>query len=94
MATYTESEFINLYDDPQAKLDQIRAILDAMDTLMLELIGKGAVKSYMLNDGQVEIRRTYGSLKEINESRLMYEQMANRIIQNMEGRATFITPTC
>ena len=92
MATYTESEFINLYEDPAAKLAQVRLILDALDTLQIELIGKGAVKEYTLDDGQVRISKTYGSIKEINQSRLYYEQLGNRLIEKAEGRSTRFIP--
>lgn len=92
MATYTESEFINIYTDPVAKLEQIRLILEALDAAQLDLIEKGAIKEYMLNDGQMKIQRSYGSLKELNDSRLAYEQLANRLIGKIEGRSTrFIT---
>jgi len=92
MATYTESEFINIYEDPAAKLAQVRLILDALDTLQVDLISKGAVKEYMLDDGQVRISKTYGSVKEINQSRLIYEQLANRLIEKAEGRSTRFIP--
>lgn len=88
----TEGEFINIYEDPVEKLAQIRIILEAFDTLQLELLEKGAVKGYMLNDGQVQISRTYGSLKEINNSRLSYEQLANRLIEKIEGRNVRFVP--
>ena len=94
MATYTESEFINIYDDPAAKLTQVRLILDALDTLTTQLISKGAVKEYMLDDGQVRISRSYGSLREIQLSRLSYEQLAVRLIEQAEGRTTKFTPIC
>ena len=94
MATYTESEFINLYENPEAKLTQVRLILDAFDTLTTELLSKGAVKEYMLDDGQVRISRSYGSLRELQQSRLSYEQLAVRLIEQMEGRTTKFTPIC
>lgn len=92
MATYTESEFINIYEDPAAKLAQVRLILDAFDTLQTELISKGNVKEYLLDDGQVRISRSYGSIKELNLSRLSYEQLANRLIEKIEGRSTRFIP--
>ena len=88
----TEYDYINIYTDPSAKLTQVRNILDAFDTLQLELIEKGAVKEYTLNDGQVKISREYGSLKEISDSRLSYEQLANRLIEKIEGRQVRILP--
>lgn len=94
MATYSESAFINLYDDPIAKLKQIMAIVNALDELMLTQIGKGAIKSYTLDDRQVTISRSYGSVKELADSRLRYMQEAERIKQGCEGRISFITPTC
>jgi len=87
-----ELEFINLYDDPAAKLTKVRQILDAMDDLQLELIQKGSIKDYMLDDGQVRISRSYNSLKELNQSRLAYEQLANRLIEQIEGRTTRFIP--
>jgi hypothetical protein len=92
MATYTESEFINLYDDPTAKLAQVRLILDALDTLQIELISKGMVKEYELNDGQVRIKKVYNSISDINKSRLAYEQLGNRLIEKTEGRLTRFIP--
>lgn len=94
MATYTETDFINLYDDPLAKLEQLRAIVDALDTLAPEIIAKGGIKSYTLDDRQVTISRNYSSMKEITAMRLSYTQEINRIIAGIEGRTTFITPTC
>lgn len=88
----TEYDYINLYVDPAAKLQQIRNILDAFDTLQLDLIEKGAIKEYSLNDGQVKISRSYGTLREINQSRLYYEQLANRLIEQIEGRSVRIIP--
>ena len=84
----TEYEYINLYIDPAAQLVQVQAILAAFDTLTLDLISKGAIKEYFLDDGQVVIKRSYGSLREIAESRLTYEQFGNRLIAQIEGRAT------
>jgi hypothetical protein len=92
MATYSESEFISIYEDPEAKLAQVRLILEALDTAQLALIQKGAIKGYSLNDGQVQISRTYGSLSELNASRLAYEQLANRLIEKIEGRFIRIIP--
>lgn len=92
MATYSESEFINLYEDPAAKLAQIRLILDALDTLQIDLISKGMVKEYELNDGQVRISKTYNTIADINKSRLAYEQLGNRLIEKSEGRLTRFLP--
>jgi len=92
MATYSESEFISIYEDPEAKLAQIRLILEALDTAELSLIEKGAIKGYSLNDGQVQISRNYGSLSELNASRKAYEQLANRLIGKIEGRLTRFIP--
>lgn len=88
----TESEYILLYPDPEAQLVQVQAILAAYDTLALDLISKGAIKEYMLDDGQVRIQREYGSLKEISASRLYYEQFGNRLIAQIDGRTTKILP--
>jgi len=88
----TEWEFIDIYEDPEAKLAQVRLILEALDVAQLALIEKGAIKSYMLNDGQVHISRAYGSLSELNASRKEYEQLANRLIGKIEGRSTRFIP--
>ena len=88
----TESQYLEIYPDPEAKLIAVQAILEAYDTLVLELISKGAVKGYMLDDGQVRIQREYGSLKEIEASRLAYEQLANRLLGQMYGRGHKIIP--
>lgn len=81
----TEDEYINVYPDPCAKLEQVRNILDAYDQLVLDLIAKGSIKSYMLDDGQVRISREYSSLGEIRTGRLAYEQLANRLIAECNG---------
>jgi len=94
MATYTETQFINLYEDPAAKLVQLRAIVDALDTLAPDIIAKGGIKSYTLDDRQVTISRNYSSLKEIAQMRLSYTQEINRIIASLEGRTSFINHTC
>jgi len=88
----TESAYLALYPDPEAKLIQVQAILDAYDLLVTDLISKGAIKDYTLNDGQVRIERSYGTLKEIADGRLAYEQLANRLLSQMEGRSTKIQP--
>ena len=90
--TCTESEFINLYEDPLQQLTQIRLIITALDAAVLSMAEKGAIKSYSLNDGQVTISRGYGSMKEITDSRLFYQQEFNRIAQKCEGRTTFLIP--
>ncbi len=87
-----ELEFINLYEDPVAKLKQVRTILDAFDTLQVELLQKGSIKDYTLDDGQVRISRSYNSLRELQQSRLAYEQLANRLIEQIEGRTTRFIP--
>lgn len=88
----TENDYINVYTDPRAKLDQVRNILDALDDLELDLIAKGGIKSYMLDDGQVRISREYSSLGELKTSRLGYEQLANRLISQINGHFTRIAP--
>jgi len=88
----TESEYINLYPDPENQLVQVQTILAAFDTLTLDLIGKGAIKEYSLDDGQVMIKRSYGTLREISQSRLYYEQYGNRLIAQINGRATKLLP--
>ena len=87
-----ESDFINLYEDPVAKLKQVRTILDAFDTLQVELLQKGSIKDYSLDDGQVRISRSYNSLRELQQSRLAYEQLANKLIEQIEGRTTRFIP--
>ncbi len=88
----TESQYLEIYPDPAAKLIAVQAILTAYDTLVVDLITKGAIKEYMLDDGQVRIQREYGTLKEISESRLTYEQLANRLLAQMYGSTTKILP--
>ena len=88
----SESEYIDIYEDPRAKLDQVRTLLDAFDQLALDLVKDGMVKGYTLNDGQVNISTTYGSMRELNSSRLAYEQLANRLLAQINGRASKFYP--
>ena len=90
--TYTESQYLEIYPDPAAKLIQVRLILEAYDTLLLTMISEGIVTEYLLDDGQVRIQRKFGSLNEINASRLTYEQLANRLKGQMEGHTTKFIP--
>jgi hypothetical protein len=92
LPTMTEEDHLLLYPDPAAKLVQVQAILDAYDLLVPVIITKGAIKEYSLDDGQIKIQREYGSLKEIAEGRLAYEQLANRLIAQMDGRTTKFLP--
>lgn len=88
----TESQYLEIYPDPEAKLIAVQAILTAYDQLVIDLLSKGAIKEYSLDDGQVRIQREYGSLKEIAASRLTYEQLANRLLSQMYGSGTKILP--
>lgn len=88
----SEEDYLLLYPDPEAKLIAVQAILTAFDTLVLTLIEKGAITEYLLDDNQVRIQKKYGSLKEIEASRLSYEQLAHRLIAQIDGRTTKILP--
>ena len=88
----TETQYIELYDNPEDQLDAIRNIIQALDGQVLSQLGKGIVKSYKLDDGQVVIERVYGTIREITNARLYYQQEFNRIKQRIEGSITYHTP--
>lgn len=92
MATYTESQYLELYPDPVDQLEKVQAILAALYDLELDLISKGGIKSYLLDDGQIRISREYSTLGELKTSRLYYEQLGNRLLAQLYGRQTKILP--
>ncbi len=88
----TESEYIYLYDDPVAQLAAIKAIITALDAVTLQVAEKGGIAEYMLDDGQVILKRKYSSVVDIAKSRLFYTQEANRLLGQINGRTNKIIP--
>lgn len=86
----TAQEYVRLYDDPCAQLAAYRNLIQAMDDLMLNFITDGAVRQYSLNDGQIIISKTNMTLKNITDGRLYYEQKANELLAQLNGRNTTI----
>lgn len=86
------SEYIALYTDPQAQLVAVKEIIDALNSAVSTMVGGGNLSEYTLNDGQVNIKASYGSIKELTDAILFYKQEANRLLAQINGRVTRFVP--
>lgn len=81
----TEYEYIINSTTLKQRYDRIQAIITALETQQLAMVGKSGTVSYSLDDGQTRISTQYRSSADIAKAISDYEKILTRIESQITG---------
>ena len=89
---FTETLYIEGATGLVERLARIEAIIEALELMQVEVIGKSNVEEYQLDDGQVKIKTIYRSSEEIAKAIEAYEKLKQKILNRLNGRQIVLRP--
>ena len=93
VVTTTAKLYIESASGLEDKLDKICAIIEALEDLQVDSIGKSGIAKYTLKDGQVDISADYRSAVDIEAAIFVYEKQKQRILNKLNGRVMAVRST-
>ena len=81
----TEYQYIINSTDLKERYDRICQIVVALEEQQLAAVGNSDIDEYTLDDGQTKIKTVYRNPESIAKAILRYEQICNRILQELTG---------
>ena len=88
----TAKLYIESAESLEEQLTRIDAIIDALFIQSLDAAGHADKKSYMLDDGQVEIKTEYYTPDAIAKAILVWKRFRQEIYNKLNGRVTVKRP--
>ena len=82
----TAKLYVESAESLEAQLVRIDAIIDALFIQSLDAAGHADKKSYMLDDGQVEIKTEYHTPKALTDAILVWKRFRQEIYNKLNGR--------
>ena len=83
----TEILYIQSATSLENRLERINQIIDALELLLLQNIGKSGIDEYSLDDGQIKIKTIYRSVDSMSAAIDALEKQKQRLLNQLNGRA-------
>lgn len=68
------------------KIKAIQALIDAMELSLLDTIGSANYSEYQMDDGQMKVKTTYRSPKDVTAGLIELEKIKQRYVNRYNGR--------
>lgn len=83
--TTTITDYITCSVNTQQRLERIAEIIELLETKAIASVENMDVQEYTLNDGQVTLKTSYRSVKEIGDAIDGFERIYNRLFNRCTG---------
>lgn len=87
---YTISQYIECRPTLLAKIQAIDDLISAMELKLLDTVGSANYSEYQMDDGQMKVRTSYRSPKDVTAGINELEKLKQRYVNRYNGRCTVL----
>lgn len=87
---YTIKEYVESKPDILSKIKAIQNVIDAMELTLLDSVGSANYSEYQLDDGQMKVKTTYRSPKDVTAGITELEKLKQRYVNRYNGRCVVL----
>ncbi len=86
----TVSQYLESATDLEIRIQRYKNLIEAFELKIIDSVGRSGIVEMQMDDGQMKVKSTYRSMKDMQAGLLALEQAYQRCVNRYNGRRTVL----